>query len=97
MYMHSTVNGEVMRLRTIRRCEPYVGTRFFQLDPARSVRHHAGAYELRRLGPRRCEVTAHQFWNMEDESRASVIDGVFREYARLSLGTWKRHLEGGAR
>jgi len=91
--LETVVRGVTMRMRTLLRCEPFVGVRFVQLEPPPGVRHHAGAYRLGRLGPDRCQVTAIQCWNLDGDVGIDEMRARFDELARLTLEGWKRHLE----
>jgi hypothetical protein len=42
LYMETILNGVTLCVRTIRRCKPYVGNGFFQLQAPPGIRHHTG-------------------------------------------------------
>ena len=87
----------LLHVRSVRRCEPGVGIRFFQPVPPRFLKHHAGGWRFRSLAPGRCEVTTFHCWNLPDhangELTAQSARKLLTEHARLALQVWKRHLE----
>jgi len=89
----------LLRVRSVRQGSPSTGIRFFQPQPPAFLKHHAGGWLLRPLGPGRCALTALHCWNLpgataHDAAESDRVRALLTDHARVAVETWKRALEG---
>lgn len=90
----------MIRVRSIRRCDPQAGIFFFQPKPPVFLTHHCGGwcFEPSASG---CRVTTWHDWNLEKQKAEELfgekakeqIDQLLRGHAEFALNHWKSILE----
>lgn len=90
-------NGELLKVRSIRRCIDSDSISFFQPTPPAFLKHHSGHWKFTAIAPNQCEVTTTHQWDLPDQpSQHLTPDHIHRllsEHARLAITTWKNVLE----
>ena len=99
-------NGDIIDVRSVRRCEPG-RISFFQPKPPRFLRHHCGDWVIRSLDDNVTHVLARHQWQQSEDACAHFsasdknaagqdIRALLGEHARFALACWKANLEGRA-
>lgn len=94
-----------INVRSIRRCRDGL-IEFFQPEPPKFLRHHAGGWRFEALTEGRCRVTTYHRWNLQmpaaseafpdgDKSTEKQVQELLLEHAKFALSTWKNRIEGG--
>ncbi len=96
-------NGDVLKVRSVRRrLDNEID--FFQPEPPRFLRHHAGRWVFKALARDKCKVTVYHFWTLssaaremfpasEHDSTEQQVEKLLRDHSKLALSTWKNILE----
>jgi polyketide cyclase/dehydrase/lipid transport protein len=110
MTVASQSGGPSVRVRSIRNCR-FPQIEYFQPEPPRFLRHHAGIWRLAPHGdsaePPACRVEVIHLWNLEpgtaaemyptDDGRSTAqrVEEVLASHARLTLSSWQSALSHG--
>ena len=88
------VDGNTVKVRSIRKCEKDEIT-FFQPEPPKFLAKHSGGWRFKADGMGHCIVTTYHCWSLSDQagaifpatntSTASQVEQLLREHARLAL------------
>ncbi len=97
--------GDLLKVRSIRKCIQESLILFFQPIPPEFLQHHTGGWKLIELDHSNCEVITYHKWNLRDDiakkkfpsstgiSTQQQVKNLLRNHAKLALETWKNVLE----
>lgn len=100
MTVASETDGSPLRVRSIRNCRDRQ-IEFFQPQPPRFLRHHAGIWRFLPHGDGACLVEVSHLWNLEPEVAAEVypatagrsteqqVEDMLAGHSRLALASWQ--------
>ncbi len=106
MTVASETDGSPLRVRSIRNCR-YRQIEFFQPQPPRFLRHHAGIWRFLPQGADACLVEVSHLWNLEPRVAAEVypataassteqqVAEMLAGHSRLALASWRSVLGRG--
>lgn len=109
MTVASETDGSPLRVRSIRNCR-HREIEFFQPQPPRFLRHHAGIWRFLPDGKGGCTAEVTHLWNLEpriagevypatsDRSTEEQVADMLAGHSRLALASWRDVLapEGSA-
>ncbi|MDF7673366.1 hypothetical protein PT277_10395 [Acetobacteraceae bacterium ESL0709] len=93
-------NGEIISVRSVRRCSPE-RISFFQPKPPRFLKHHCGEWFIQSITQDITHVTTIHRWNYLEICNEDVINGedhikikdLLSKHAQFALLSWKKNLE----
>lgn len=103
MTVLSESDGAPLRVRSVRNCRPGV-IEFFQPQPPRFLKHHAGIWRFTPRGDDSCLVEVTHVWNLSPEVAAEVypataelsteqqVEKMLAGHSELALASWARVL-----
>ncbi len=101
-----SADNKTLSVRSVRKCQEQDQINFFQPKPPVFLKHHAGEWTLKPLGPDQTAVLTTHSWNLNPSSAKAIFPAkprqttedqvmeLLREHAEFALTSWKDILEG---
>jgi ribosome-associated toxin RatA of RatAB toxin-antitoxin module len=98
-------NPGQIKVRSVRNCDRgKMHIDFFQPQPPKFLKHHAGGWDFIRVGENKCRVSTYHQWNIKADVAAETFKDAEQgfhervkiqllEHAEFALQNWKQILE----
>jgi len=99
-------DNNLLKVRSVRRCNQQDEIEYFQPKPPEFLLHHAGQWKLNAIDENKTELVARHFWNanveraceyfsVQQSDISSKIEALLGNHALFAMNTWKETLEAG--